>query len=45
MPIFWQTTINNKRATLKLQLGGIETEGLVDTGTDVTISQDSWNQA
>ena len=41
--IFWQTTINDKRPKLRLQLDGIEIKGLVNTGVDITIilSQDS----
>lgn len=42
--IFWQTTLNNKRPKLKLQLDGIELKSLVDTEADITItSQNVWN--
>ena len=41
--MFWQTTINDQRPKLKIQINGIEIEGLVDTGGDVTImSPKSW---
>lgn len=35
--MFWQTTINDQRPKLKIQINGIEIEGLVDTGADVMI--------
>ena len=34
--IFWQNAINNKRSKLKLQLDGIEIEGLLNTGAGIT---------
>jgi hypothetical protein len=35
--VFWQTTINDQRPKLKIQINGIEIEGLVDMGADVSI--------
>ena len=35
--VFWPTAINDQRPKLKVQINGVEIEGLVDTGADVTI--------
>lgn len=35
--IFWQTSINNQRPKLTIQINGIKTEGLVGTEADVSI--------
>jgi hypothetical protein len=34
--VFWQAVVNDKRQELKSQVNGIEVEGLVNTGVDVT---------
>ena len=42
--VFWQTSINEQRPKLKIRINVIVTEGLVDTGMDVTIiSLESWH--
>lgn len=41
--VFWQTAINDQRSRLKIQINSIETEGLLDTGTDVTILPKFWH--
>ena len=42
--VFWQTSIDNKRPKLKIQINGIVIEGLLDAGTDITIiSPKSWH--
>lgn len=42
--MFWQTVVDDQRTKLKLQLNGIEIEGLADTGANVMIiSPKSWN--
>lgn len=44
--VFCQTTINDKRPRLKLQLDRIEIKDLINTEANITIiSQDSWNTA
>lgn len=35
--IFWQTSINNQRPKLTIQINDIKMEGLVGIGTDVSI--------
>ena len=35
--IFWQTSINDQRPKLRLCINNILIQGLLDTGTDVTI--------
>ena len=43
--VFWQIAISDQRPKLKIQINGIEIEGLVDIGTDITIiSPKSWYQ-
>ena len=42
--VFWKTVVNDQRPKLMVQMNGIDIEGLVDTGADVTIiSPKSWN--
>lgn len=42
--VFWRTVVYDERSELKQQVNGIEIEGLVGTGADVTIiSERSWN--
>jgi hypothetical protein len=35
--VFWQTMVNNQRTKLMVQMNGVDIEGLVDTGTDISI--------
>ena len=42
--LFWQTSINDQRPKLKMQINDIIIEGLVDTDADVTIiAPESWH--
>ena len=42
--MFWQRVVNDQRPKLMVQMNGVDIEGLVDTGADVSIlSQKSWN--
>lgn len=40
---FWVTATKHKGPKLKLQLVETEMKGLVNTGANVTVSQESWN--
>lgn len=40
--IFWQTSINDQKPKLKIQIKDIASKGLVDTGADVTIRHPNW---